>query len=117
MTETDDQTFSGRVAIIRRRFLSELPMRVHAISDVLEDTGGEDFNETQARKVHRMLHDIAGSAAMLELHDIEAAARRGLAVAEVSDARNASLDGESRSTVQKSLHEMLAIATPNATDI
>lgn len=116
MTKTEGMAFSERVACIRKRFLSEMPQRVRTISDVLAGIEDEDTEESRSRMLHRMLHDIAGSAAMLELYDIEVAARRGLAIAEVSDDRGTPLDEESRSVIQESVCDMLAVATSKLAD-
>ena len=79
------ETYEQRVAATRKRFIEGLPARLQAVSDALHETEAADPRETKARKIHRMMHDLAGNAAMLEYTEVEDCLRKGLRVAEDAD--------------------------------
>lgn len=85
------ETFAQRVEATRRRFIEGLPVRLEAVSATLTEKDAPDASESKARKIHRMMHDLAGNAAMLELAEIESSLRRALSVAEEADTKRSAL--------------------------
>ena len=90
-----NETFEQRVASIRRRFIDGLDARLDSID--LSLCAGEDAtsNERHARKIHRLFHDLAGNAAMLELEAVERSIRKGVEIAQIADSRGEALSDES----------------------
>jgi len=63
--------------------------------DLALDAGDDPTSaERHPRKIHRMLHDLAGNAAMLELDSVERAAREGVKIAEAADTQGVDLSEE-----------------------
>lgn len=83
--QPENLTYEERVARTRSRFVHSLPERLDAILDAIDVVPDADSRETQTRKAHRLFHDMAGNAAMLEMEGIEQSARQGLAIAERAD--------------------------------
>lgn len=109
MTESDE-TFEQRVARTRARFIDNLPERIETIRQAARHTSDPGANETQQRKVHRLLHDMAGTAAMLELSAIETSVRRALHIAEEADVKNIPYDEESLFMIEVVLFDILSTA-------
>ncbi|WP_163852085.1 Hpt domain-containing protein [Pseudooceanicola aestuarii] len=107
------EDFSQRVAKIRARFMEGVPARLNAIRDVVHCAESTDPHETQLRKAHRLLHDMAGSAAMLDLPEIEGAVRRALDIAESADAKNTPFDHADLLIIDTALSEILAAVAPD----
>lgn len=85
------ETYEQRVAATRRRFLDGLPERLDDVDTTMFALDYASSTETRARRVHRLLHDLAGNAAMLDLPAIEDAVRKGVDVAEDADVCKRSL--------------------------
>ncbi|UOA32737.1 hypothetical protein DSM110093_02539 [Sulfitobacter sp. DSM 110093] len=97
------ETYEQRVAATRKRFIEGLPTRTQAISDTLREAEGVDPLETKVRKVHRMMHDLVGNAAMLEYTEIEDCLRRGLRVAEEADNNGSTLSADEVRIIETAL--------------
>lgn len=97
------ETYEQRVAATRKRFIEGMPERLQAVSDALRETDGADPRETKARKVHRMLHDLAGNAAMLEYLAIEDCLRKALRVAEDADDSSSPLSADDVRIIEAAL--------------
>lgn len=97
------ETYEQRVAATRKRFIEGIPDRLQAVSDALHETDGADPRETKARKVHRMLHDLAGNAAMLDYLEIEDCLRKGLRVAEDADESSSPLSADDVRIIETAL--------------
>ncbi|MBU2961601.1 Hpt domain-containing protein [Citreicella sp. C3M06] len=105
----DKPRFEDRVAEIRMRFLETIPDRLKEIREAIQTPENSDPEETQLRKAHRMLHDMTGSAAMLELDHIEGAFRRALRIAEVADAKNTPFNSEELVIINDALADILDV--------
>jgi len=102
----DDRTFEQRVSATRHRFIDGLPARLERIDAALDAGGDAASGETHARLIHRMLHDLAGNAAMLELDLVEESVRSGLKIAEAADSGDGSLSPDSI----RAIHSSVAVA-------
>ncbi|EAQ02409.1 hypothetical protein OB2597_20041 [Pseudooceanicola batsensis HTCC2597] len=115
-----ERLFEQRVQKTRARFVANLPERLEAIREAARSSEATDGRETQLRKVHRLLHDMAGSAAMLELAEIETSVRRALEIAEEADVRNSPFNREELFLIEAALFDIQATAdrthTKNRTD-
>ena len=103
------ETYEQRVAATRKRFIEGMPERLQAVADALRETDGADPRETKARKVHRMLHDLAGNAAMLEYAEIEDRLRKGLRVAEDADESSAPLSTDDIRIIETALADARSV--------
>ena len=91
----DDQTYEQRVAATRLRFIAGLSERLDNI-DIALAAGEDDTSaERHSRTIHRMLHDLAGNAAMLELDAVARSIREGVAIAEAADTQGEALSSAS----------------------
>ncbi|WP_091845583.1 Hpt domain-containing protein [Palleronia pelagia] len=113
MDETG-RKFAERVGDIRTKFVDRLPARVQEIRTAVHAEERQDTSETQMRKVHRMLHDLAGSAAMLDMESVESSLRQALGVAERADSQNSSFDDDDRAVIDRALSIVVRIATGSA---
>lgn len=109
MTKSDE-TFEQRVAKTRVRFIENLPERIETIRHAARHPVDPGASETQQRKVHRLLHDMAGTAAMLELSAIEKSVRRALGIAEEADVKNIPYDQDSLFMIEVVLFDILSTA-------
>ena len=103
------ETYEQRVAATRKRFIEGMPERLQAVADALRETDGADPRETKARKVHRMLHDLAGNAAMLEYAEIEDRLRKGLRVAEDADESSVPLSTDDIRIIETALADARSV--------
>ena len=97
------ETYEQRVAATRKRFIEGLPARTQAISDTLREAEDADPSGRKVRKIHRMLHDLAGNAAMLEYTEIEDCLRKGLHVAEDADNNGSTLSADEVRIIETAL--------------
>tara|TARA_R110002020_G_scaffold24308_2_gene80124 strand:+ start:94 stop:468 length:375 start_codon:yes stop_codon:yes gene_type:complete len=102
----DDRTFEQRVSATRQRFIDGLPARLESIDAALDAGADAASGESHARLIHRMLHDLAGNAAMLELDLVEESVRSGLKVAEAADSGDGSLSPDDI----RAIHLAVAVA-------
>lgn len=109
MSTTKDE-FSAQVSKIRSRFVQGLDARIDAIRDVMYVPTEALSAESPEHASHRMLHDLAGSAAMLQLADIETAARAALEIAEHADNRGTPFDQSEREAIETVLSQIAARA-------
>jgi len=110
------QTYEERVKATRARFIDSLPVRLELISTTLRTEDSSHELESKTRKVHRMLHDIAGNAAMLELVHIEASIRKGLSIAEAADHERTTLSQRDIDQIDSVLGETAKIVTRRQED-
>lgn len=94
---TPPSSYLENLSKTRKRFVGSLASRLDAIVAQVDAEEHATDRETAPRKLHRLLHDMAGNAAMLELADVETAARDGLAVAERADRETRRLSTDERS--------------------
>lgn len=83
--QTQSDAYQKSLASSQNRFLASLPEKLDALLAQVSATQAPSSQEHPARKLHRLIHDIAGNAAMLGFSDIEAAIREGLPLAEAAD--------------------------------
>jgi hypothetical protein len=99
--DSQNLSYEARIAQVRARFVGTLADRLLDISDAIKTTTEGSGGETHARKVHRLLHDIGGNAAMLELDVIEEPLRQAISIAERADAMGASLTEIDKAALQQ----------------
>ncbi|WP_458790922.1 hypothetical protein [Yoonia sp. MH D7] len=98
-------SYEDRIARVRERFVSTLADRLEDILQAIETTTESTSGETHARKVHRLLHDAGGNAAMLEFDGIEMLLRQGVLIAERVDANGTSLTEADKAELKKIIAE------------
>ena len=81
----ENLSYEERIAQVRKRFIHTLAERLGDIADAIQLAPETCTDETQAHKLHRMLHDMGGNAAMLEFDEIEKIIRQGVDIAEQAD--------------------------------
>ncbi|MBB5721855.1 chemotaxis protein histidine kinase CheA [Loktanella ponticola] len=86
-----DLSYDDRIAQVRKRFIHTLKDRLDDVLNVVQGEPESSGGETHVRKVHRLLHDMSGNAAMLELDTIEQIVRKGVDIAEHVDTTGADL--------------------------
>ncbi|MBB3994756.1 hypothetical protein GGR95_002405 [Sulfitobacter undariae] len=107
----ENPTYDDKVAQTRRRFVHSLNGRLDAILEAMRSTPQPDSGETQTRHIHRLLHDMAGNSAMLELEGIESSIRKGLAIAERVDAARQPLSDTEIKEIETIVEQTRSIAT------
>lgn len=77
-------SYEDRVAQMRKRFVFSVDARLDAI---FEDCSANPVatGESKVRRTHRLLHDMAGNAAMLELDELAAQTRFAVEIAALAD--------------------------------
>ncbi len=103
-------SYEARVAKTRQRFIGSLGDRLDNILAEAHRPEGSDPKETQVRKLHRMMHDMAGNAAMLELGEIETAIRSGLGHAESADQHGRPLTPADLAAIEHAIAETRVVA-------
>lgn len=78
-------TYEERVSATRKRFILRIEQTLDDVLSALKTETPVETTETRARKVHRMLHDMAGNAAMLDLCELAQKLRQGVDIAETAD--------------------------------
>ncbi|KMK64957.1 Hpt domain-containing protein [Puniceibacterium sp. IMCC21224] len=116
-TGEKSEAYLKSLAVIRMRFVNDLQGKLDVISDHMSDNHEHDANETASRKLHRLLHDMAGNAAMLDLMDVETVVRKGLSTAERADEENRSLSPEETLKLKKIIAELREIGQALAIEI
>ena len=106
----EHETYEARVARTRKRFILSLDERLDAILSAARGGADADPVETQPRKVHRMMHDMAGNAAMLELSEVEDSIRKGLGVAEKADADGVPMTDADVAAIEAAVEETRKVA-------
>lgn len=105
--------FRERIAASRARFLSTIERRIGeprelAVAD--PSTTDPIRGEPRSRTLHRMIHELCGSAGMLGLHDMDAEGRVALAIVEAADAETRSLTPSEQVEVNRHLDRMMEMA-------
>ena len=103
-------SYEDRIAQVRKRFVSTLSDRLEDISVAIKTATAGISGETHARKVHRLLHDMGGNAAMLEFDGIEMLLRQGVSIAEQADATGTTLTEDDKAALEKIITETHAAA-------
>lgn len=87
-------SYEERIAHIRTRFVGSLSGRLQEICTALHADDGS--TDSRARTIHRLLHDLIGSAAMLEVEALETVLRPAVHLAERVDEANGELTDEDK---------------------
>ena len=118
MTSTEHpDAYSQSLAGIRTRFVAGLPGKIDEIRSQVAGLGADDAAETAPRKLHRLLHDMAGNSAMLGYHDFEAIVRQGLVAAERADNEHRNVSADEAEDLIKILMEIERHAKALATEM
>ena len=94
----------------RERFALSLSGRLDAITTQIETARDGGMREAASRKLHRLFHDLAGNAAMLDLASIEAAMRDGLHFSERADREGRDLTTQERTLVGEAIERTRRLA-------
>ena len=78
-------TYHQRLAATRARFIMTLPERLDAIATQVSVKDDPEDRETAVHKLHRLLHELAGNSAMLDMTDVSSVARKALEIVEHID--------------------------------
>lgn len=103
--------YDKRLGEVRKRFVGSLHERLGAIAEETRKPDDASARETQLEKVHRLLHDLVGNAAMLELHDIQNEIQPALTLVENRHERYAPLSNDDLALIDKALAAGCLVAT------
>lgn len=88
------ETYDEKVRATRAKFIGRINDTLDEILRALTDEPASGSRESQARRVHRLLHDMAGNAAMLDLDSLSQKIRHGVDVAEKADEQHGTITPE-----------------------
>ncbi len=74
----DARTLSGAahaLAVLRRRFVTQLPARLDAMSSYVARLSGQTWTPGEAEALHRLVHSLSGTSGTFGLSALSAAAR------------------------------------------
>jgi HPt (histidine-containing phosphotransfer) domain-containing protein len=116
VTRTEFQgTYADKVAALKLKFVSSIPQRAEDIRAMLVDHP-DGAGETPPRRLHRLLHDLAGNAAMLGCDEIKDAVTESLKMSAAADHEGRSLSPDQKAIVRTELEDLIALAdTPEGT--
>lgn len=103
--------YEERIGEVRKRFVGSLHERLDAIAEETRKPDEDAARETQLEKVHRLLHDLVGNAAMLELHEVQEQMQPALNLVETRHEHNAPLSHEDLAQIDKVLTIGRLVAT------
>ena len=109
------EAYLERIAQTRIRFINGIDDRVQSVRKVMSGEAQEPAAETPQRTIHRMLHDMAGNTAMLQLPEIEKVVRTALAIAETCDDEDRQMTPEERNRFSADLDEIARLAAESST--
>jgi len=104
----ENLSYDERIAQVRKRFIHTLAERLNDIADAIQLAPETCIDETQAHKLHRMLHDMGGNAAMLEFNEIEKIIRQGVDIAEQADVDGRELTQDQKTHLAAILDDAIA---------
>ena len=97
--------YEQRVKATRAKFIERIDQTLNGILSALAPGQPATGAESQTRKVHRLLHDMAGNAAMLDLLQLDEKLRQGVKIAEVADDENRLISAEESKKIQTVIEE------------
>ncbi|AML50461.1 hypothetical protein [Falsihalocynthiibacter arcticus] len=103
--------YETRVTEMRKRFICSLDGRLDAIIQVIDAESESTGGENHPRKLHRLLHDMSGSFAMLELTEISWEIRTAVVIAENADKLNRALTPDEKTETMAVIAQTRAIGT------
>jgi HPt (histidine-containing phosphotransfer) domain-containing protein len=108
--ELGTSNYEEQVRATRAKFIARSEQTLDGILSAIAAGSAPDSRESQARKVHRLLHDMAGNAAMLDLHALDQKLRQGVEIAEVADAQNRPITPEESAAIRGVVDDARLIA-------
>lgn len=106
----EDLPYEDRIAHIRLRFVDSLAERFEEIRTALKSVPEEGTRDSYVRTIHRLFHDMAGSAAMLEIEVLESAVCPAVHIAERVDAAQSELTDEEKHELDAIIEQAQAVA-------
>ena len=107
----ENRAYDERLAEVRKRFVGSLYERLDSIAEETCKPDDASARETQLEKVHRLLHDLVGNAAMLELHDVQNEIQPALTLVESRHKYEAPLSHDDLAQIDKALAAGRLVAT------
>ncbi|MBU2959182.1 Hpt domain-containing protein [Paracoccus sp. 1_MG-2023] len=104
-------SYDERLGEVRKRFVGSLHERLDTIAEETRKPDDASARETQLEKVHRLLHDLVGNAAMLELHDVQNEIQPALTLVESRHEHDAPLSHDDLAQIDKALAAGRLVAT------
>lgn len=103
-------SYEERIAHIRTRFVGSLTGRLQEICTALHADVDDGSTDSRARTIHRLLHDLIGSAAMLEVEALETVLRPAVHLAERVDEANGELTDEDKQVLNAIIERAQSVA-------
>ncbi|MEC7257575.1 MAG: hypothetical protein VXW58_07130 [Pseudomonadota bacterium] len=91
--------YDEQVRATRAKFIARIDATLDGIVEAMS-SDSVIARETQARRVHRLLHDMAGNAAMLDLTSLSQKLRQGVELAEGADDENRTITPEESAAIR-----------------
>jgi HPt (histidine-containing phosphotransfer) domain-containing protein len=106
-----NKSYADKLKDTTDRFLASLGDRIQEIANTIEEKPDPLSTESPRRKLHRLLHDLSGSAAMLNLDDVHAAVANGLSAAAAADRAGRSLTDDDIKSLTCTIEALTTISS------
>lgn len=103
--------YDERLAEVRKRFVRSINTRLDDIAEETRKPNDASAPETQLEKVHRLLHDMVGNAAMLELHEFQNKIQPALTLVESRHEHDAPFSQDDLAQIDEALAAGHLVAT------